>query len=236
MAHAEATVRLKTRFELSEENDHEEDELPSGDEPTPEELFIGEESEPEPEPEDGGQGDGLFFVSGEPIPEELHSEYEERPFRTCTRCGETLADFEEGFQISKVFRRGEAVFEFALCGPCRCSLHEEFSTETKERLERFAAENANTQLGLEACAICEERREDLPETEEFQVTGLCSGDLMFQGLMECSALYGEDTGTDFRKDPRHLAAVHRRKFSRRPGGRPAQPDQGASLLIANLGR
>ena len=139
-----------------------------------------------PSSPDEDEEDEYFFVSAaEPIPVELYSEYEERPFKVCTRCGETLADFEEGFQIAKVFRAGEAVFEYALCLPCHSAMQEEFSDETKEAMEKFFSENAKTHLGLMTCAICEVDREDLPQNE-YALTGICGGSLMMQGVMFCS--------------------------------------------------
>ncbi|MGI9243478.1 MAG: hypothetical protein ACR2RV_21945 [Verrucomicrobiales bacterium] len=127
----------------------------------------------------------LFVPPAEPIPEELHSEYEERPFKLCTRCGETLVDFEEGFQIAKIFRSGEAVFEYALCLPCHSAMQDEFSDETKQAMERFFSENAKIHLGIRTCAICETGRDAL-EKDEYALTGICGGELMVQGVMFCA--------------------------------------------------
>ena len=138
------------------------------------------------EPNEPDEEEEFFFVeTGEPIPEELYSEYEERPFKICTRCGETLADFEEGFQVAKVFRSGEAVFEYALCLPCHSAMQDEFSVETKQRMEKFFAENVKPYLGIRTCAVCETEREDLAQ-DEYSVTGLCGGELMMQGIMLCA--------------------------------------------------
>jgi len=137
-------------------------------------------------PPENEEEEDFFIVSeGEPMPEELYSEYEERPFKLCTRCGETLADFDEGYQVAKVFRSGEAVFEYALCLPCHTNMQDEFSTETKEAMEKFFIEKAKVHLGIRTCAICEIEREDLPQ-EEFSLTGICGGELMMQGVMLCS--------------------------------------------------
>ena len=72
-----------------------------------------------------------------PIPEELYSFYEERPFKICTRCGEGLEDFESGYRVSKVFRAGEVLFEYALCVPCLQRMLEEASEESRARLTEF---------------------------------------------------------------------------------------------------
>lgn len=119
-----------------------------------------------------------------PIPCELHSDFEDRPFQICTRCGETLADFEEGFQISKVYRNNECIMEYAICLPCHNSLIEEFSQESRVRMEKFQAENIRYADGLLQCAICAGRRTaDVPS--EYGLAAICGGDEIIQGLMIC---------------------------------------------------
>ena len=53
-----------------------------------------------------------------PIPREFHSEYEDRPLRACSHCGEPLAAFGQ-YQINKAWRNGECVFEYVFCEACR---------------------------------------------------------------------------------------------------------------------
>ena len=73
------------------------------------------------------------FISKRPekIPFELYSEYEDRPFHTCTRCGETLMDFDEGYHVAKIVKNGEAIFEYALCFSCHSGMISEFSSESQ---------------------------------------------------------------------------------------------------------
>lgn len=124
-------------------------------------------------------------LTPQPIPKELHSEYEERPFRTCTRCGETLCDFAEGYQIAKVFRRGEVVFEYALCAPCHTGLVDEFSDESRQALEKFYTESMTAGLGPHTCAICRCERADLAEPE-FTLGAVCHGSELLESLMICA--------------------------------------------------
>ena len=126
-----------------------------------------------------------FNPEPEPIPREFYSEYEERPFRSCTRCGETLADFVEGYQVAKIYRRGEVVFEYALCGPCHTGLVEEFSEESRQTLEAYYAENMTPGLGAETCGICEKTREELGEPE-FALGGACHGSSLIEAFMICA--------------------------------------------------
>lgn len=119
-----------------------------------------------------------------PIPSELHSAYEDRIFRACTRCGESLSDFEGGFQISKAFKGGECVFEYALCDHCHTSLMEEFSQESKARLAQFQEEHVQFDRGLQACAACGASRE-AAGIQEFVLTGICEGTSLLAGMMMC---------------------------------------------------
>lgn len=124
-------------------------------------------------------------ITPHPIPEELYSEYEERPFLTCTRCGETLSDFNDGFQIAKVFKRSEVIFEYALCSPCHTGMIHEFSMESRQALENYYAQNMKSGLGSEHCGICRTTRNQLPEPE-FIVGAACLGSDLLESFMICS--------------------------------------------------
>lgn len=119
-----------------------------------------------------------------PIPPELGCEYEERPFQNCTRCGESLPDFPGGFQISKAYKRGECVMEYALCDHCRTKMMEEFSQESKQRLAQFQHEEVTLDRGLDSCAVCDARR-DAPGMDDFVITGVCEGISLLHSVMIC---------------------------------------------------
>jgi len=116
------------------------------------------------------------------LPRELHSEYEERPFQSCTRCGESLADVPEGYQLFKLFRRGETIYEYALCHPCHAGLLADFSAESRQRLAEFHAQRVTLNLGLRRCAVC---GNDRTEDEEFSLTAACAGAGLRHALMVC---------------------------------------------------
>ena len=126
-----------------------------------------------------------------PIPRHLYSDYTDEAFSHCTRCGESLKDFPGGFQISKAWKRGECVFEYALCDHCRTLLMEEFSDESKQRLAQFQDEHVTLEGGLDKCSVCGLERHD-HNTSEFVLTGVCEGDRMLHGLMVCGKC-GEKT-------------------------------------------
>ena len=119
-----------------------------------------------------------------PIPPDLRCEYEERPFSHCTRCGESLPDFPGGFQISKAYKRGECVMEYALCDHCRTKMMEEFSQESKQRLAQFQDEEVTLDRNLEACAVCNASRH-APGLEDFVITGVCEGVGLLHSVMIC---------------------------------------------------
>lgn len=118
------------------------------------------------------------------VPPELYSDYEGRPFRSCTRCGESLQDFEGGFQISKAYRNGECVMEYALCDHCRGAMFAEFSDESKQKLGRFQEEQVHLERGFNHCAVCGTSRDDGP-MKEFVMTGLCNGNQLHHGMLVC---------------------------------------------------
>lgn len=121
---------------------------------------------------------------GEPIPEMLHSFYEERPFLTCTRCGESLADFEDGYRISKNYKKGEVLVEYALCMPCLLRMLEESSEESRRNLAKFHEARQRDVSGFDECAFCERTRAAARD-EEFGIAGVCQGDLLLDSAMIC---------------------------------------------------
>jgi hypothetical protein len=121
---------------------------------------------------------------GEPIPKILHSFYEDRPFVSCTRCGESLMDFEEGYRISKNFNKDECLIEYALCLPCLDAMLDEASEESKVALAKFQAENLREVSGLNECALCE-KKFDTVKGGDYSFAGVCQGDRMIDSAMVC---------------------------------------------------
>lgn len=121
-----------------------------------------------------------------PIPREFHSEYEDRPFQNCSRCGESLSAFAN-YQINKAFRQGECVFEYCFCEACRDALLEEFSEESKENLMRHQNEHMRPDAtGTASCAFCGAERSSLPQ-QDFIITMLGAGLRMVDSLLICEA-------------------------------------------------
>ncbi len=121
----------------------------------------------------------------EPIPEILHSFYEDRAFVSCTRCGESLADFDEGYRISKNFKRGEVIIEYALCLPCLDAMMDEASEESKRRLNEFQTERYREGVsGFGECALCV-RTIGEARNDEYGFVGVCHGKDMVDSAMIC---------------------------------------------------
>lgn len=143
-------------------------------------------SQPDDEPEDDDRsGFGRLEARG-PIPEELWSFYEERPFKTCTRCGEGLVDFPEGYRVSKVIRGEEVIFEYALCVSCLRRMLDEASEESKQRLMEFQTSRFRHVSGLDECALCDHQRETM-QVKEYGLVGICIG----EGLAESNLICGD---------------------------------------------
>jgi len=163
-----------------------------------------------------------------PIPREFDSEYEERPFLCCSRCGETLSAFEN-FQINKAYRNGECVFEYAFCAQCRDSLLEEFSEESKRNLERHQREKMRNVSGTQDCCFCANTRATTP-MKDYTITALCAGDSLLDSLMICGKC--QEGMHDLLST--HTRDVRRRFFESLPGIPPDWEPEPYSAESPNL--
>jgi len=141
-----------------------------------------------------------------PIPRELYSEYEDRPFRCCTRCGEGLQDYENGYKVSKVFKDGEVIFEYALCFDCLDRMMEESSEESIQRLADFQNERIRPDVeGTYECALCESNR-DTMRRQEFALVAACQALNLLESHLICidcmeemSSLVSEKTRNEWNR-------------------------------------
>lgn len=120
-----------------------------------------------------------------PIPPELYSFYEDRPFRICTRCGEGLYDFKHGYRVSKIYKGDEVIFEYALCTPCLQNIMDESSEESRQRLYDFQMERQRQVTGFDECALCD-RLEEAAQVMEYGLVGICLG----EGVVEANKICG----------------------------------------------
>ena len=93
-----------------------------------------------------------------------------------------LEEIAEGYQIFKLWRRGEVIYEYALCDPCNAGIIAEFSAESRQRLEDFHRERVSLNLGRWKCAVC---GNDRAEDAEFSLSASCTGRRLIHELMIC---------------------------------------------------
>jgi hypothetical protein len=164
------------------------------------------------------------------IPKELFSDYTDERFKMCTRCGESLHDYPGGFQVSKAWKKGECVFEYALCDHCRNALMEEFSKESKERLSRFQDDHVQFDRGLDNCSVCGVSRDDAVASD-FVLTGVCDGDHLLHGIMVCGKC-GERTQELLSKPTKDTWRRFRdENFPGPPGDEVLDPVEPLSVLV-----
>lgn len=110
------------------------------------------------------------FIRPQPIPEILHSVYEEGPFRTCNVCGAVLTDGRL-YEIQKVYRGEQVVFELAICDRCGETVSREFSEESMEKIKRHLLENFKPSDDAGHCHFCGFPRALI---HNFTIVGACT--------------------------------------------------------------
>jgi uncharacterized protein with PIN domain len=111
----------------------------------------------------------LPHVRPQPIPELLHSVFEKGPFKTCCICSKVLTDGRL-YEIQKVFRGKEAIFEMAICHGCGEEVAQEFSEESKENMKKYLVENFRPAPEPQQCHFCGFPRALVPN---FTIVGMC---------------------------------------------------------------
>jgi hypothetical protein len=102
-------------------------------------------------------------------------------FSHCIRCRLPLLEVASGWLVNKEFHRGECIFEYAICQPCRDRISEEFSAESKRAVRRFLESkidwedrirtfmmHADPVNRFDECVACCQEREKL---EDFGISG-----------------------------------------------------------------
>ncbi len=127
----------------------------------------------------------------EPVPEILHSAFEEGPFIRCVSCDGDLTD--RMYQIQKAWRNGEVVFELAVCLECAADTMREFSAESMRRMQAFFTDRFNPSDDLESCHFCGKARS---ADMEYELGAACRGDQLLRPIVlvcgECSAASQEN--------------------------------------------
>ena len=103
------------------------------------------------------------------VPEELHSFSEEGPFKNCTICEKDLEHLGL-YEVQKVYRDKEVIFETAICQACGEDLSKEMSRESLEAMKGFMLCNFKPTEEPDHCHFC-----GFPRAlfENFTVIGAC---------------------------------------------------------------
>jgi hypothetical protein len=126
--------------------------------------------------------DLLRFVQPKPIPQILHSVYEKGPFRTCCVCSQVLTDGRI-YEIQKVYRGKEAIFEMAICHECGSDVASEFSKESMESMKNFMLERFKPLQEPTHCNFCGFPKAVVPN---FTIVGMCrEKSLLVPGIIMC---------------------------------------------------
>ncbi len=122
------------------------------------------------------------FFRPQPIPDLLHSVYEKGPFRACCMCGHHLADGRL-YEIQKVFRGKEAIFEMAICHGCGEDVAREFSQESMENMKQFLVANFRPSPEPSHCHFCGFPR---ALVHDFTIVGMCrQTSLLLPSIIMC---------------------------------------------------
>jgi hypothetical protein len=129
----------------------------------------------------------------EPVPQIMHSVFEEGPFKACVSCGADLSAPDRMYQIQKAWKNDEVVFELAVCLQCAAETMKEFSQESMERMQRFFGERFRPTEGIDSCHFCGKERS--PELEH-EIGAACRGTDLLRPLVvvcgECSSASHEN--------------------------------------------
>jgi len=103
--------------------------------------------------EDGEPAPRMSEPATRPIPPQLHSVYEEGPFTRCSGCTKPLAGLGL-YEIQKVYRGREVVFETALCHVCGEDLVRELSEESLAAMKGFLVSHFKPACEPGHCHFC----------------------------------------------------------------------------------
>lgn len=118
----------------------------------------------------------------EPIPPELHSFSQGGLFECCSFCDGNLGG-ESIYEIQKVYRGGEVVFEMASCGSCGERQCREISRESMEALRTFLHSQFKPSRGILFCHFCGCPK---PSRPGYTIIGACKGSvLLFPAVVLC---------------------------------------------------
>lgn len=152
-------------------------------------------------PDDIPYEDSDYEPDERPVPKVFYSFYEERPFRCCTSCGETLEDLEDIYQVTKTFHGSEVILEYAMCAPCQQNMLKELSEDSVKRLTEFQVERSlapanDAEEGRYQCEFCLSTRDEaIANNLHFSMAAICfATDMVERPLFVCEGCMLEING------------------------------------------
>ena len=127
------------------------------------------------------------------IPKIFYPEEGNIPFVNCTICHKDLLNNDVNYLIEKAYKQElsdgsrKLVFEFVYCLDCLEKFRDEFSKESKLKIDQFFDEKTNLEkrqnelikydlfepeIWLNNCIV---KNKSIDEVEEFQICALCNG-------------------------------------------------------------
>ncbi|MHC5039866.1 MAG: hypothetical protein ACYTHM_21375, partial [Planctomycetota bacterium] len=97
-------------------------------------------------------------------------------FSKCSVCERPLLEGESLYEIQKVFRGTEVVFEYAVCQPCGMNLMKSYSKESIRTLQEFFETRFHPDDDHSHCHFCGAER--LEGKEDVSILALCLGNLL----------------------------------------------------------
>lgn len=115
-----------------------------------------------------------------PIPTNLYSVYLEGPFQNCVGCEEHLLTTPKLYEIQKVFKGKEVIFEYALCFACGENLLKEYSQQSMNALQNYILEHFCPMVQQGHCQLCNGIVD-----REYVINALCKGNGLIEMFMIC---------------------------------------------------
>lgn len=129
-----------------------------------------------------------------PVPEVFWSFETGKPFKQCRICECDLMEKGTNYLIEKAFKKGETIFEHAICLDCYTEYHQSMSAESHQRIQDYFAEHTNMnerqdqymeKYGTKVdpwISHCMVKGFPTREVDEYQLYGYCiDKDLVFSG-------------------------------------------------------
>ncbi len=119
-----------------------------------------------------------------PIPQEFYSCYSKELFNACVGCEKDLLFPPQLYEIQKVYKGKEVIFEYALCEQCGQELLKEYSQESKKALEKYFLENLKYDAMNDECRLCKKEKKEM---REYSIMSMNKGQEMFYSLLICNS-------------------------------------------------